>query len=52
MLLLPIVFRGMRNNYTMANLRPQMTELQENAKQIDSAGDEKVSIFHLLFVMQ
>jgi membrane protein insertase Oxa1/YidC/SpoIIIJ len=41
-LMLPIVFSGMRNNYTMANLRPKIMELQERSKELDSAGDEKV----------
>jgi hypothetical protein len=32
----------MRNNYTMANLRPKIMELQERSKELDSAGDDKV----------
>ena len=40
-LLLPIVFKGMRNNYTMANLRPEIQLHQERAKQLDAQGDEQ-----------
>ena len=42
-LLLPVVFSGMRNNYTIANLRPQVVEIQDRARELDQAGDEKAA---------
>jgi YidC/Oxa1 family membrane protein insertase len=42
-LLLPIVFKGMKNNYSMSNLRPQILQIQDKIKAYDAVGDDKNS---------
>eukprot|EP00042_Codosiga_hollandica_P053250 m.692998 g.692998 ORF g.692998 m.692998 type:complete len:417 (-) comp58653_c0_seq5:90-1340(-) len=38
---LPLVLKGMRNNYTMNNIRPEIMQIQEQAKALELAGDDK-----------